>query len=247
MKRMNWAEMPSTWCTNGKLRALTWGRDNIATSIGALKIYILFCLQSSKQKLNGQEKIIADLSYDEIGEGTGLSRAVTARAIRKLQDHELIVCMGNSRQRKYEVVKTKPHGGWCKLPCKPIFGEGLKIKSFYQLHNRYQVELDALRLYVYLLSIRDNDEHYTKVSISKINEKTGIKVHEIPNAAALLQTIGLLSKSEARGYLFKSDNFEKESELYLFFFSYGEYLLRKPMQLKDIETSIKVDTAQDLF
>lgn len=247
MKKLNWAEMPSTWCTNGKLKELTWGKNDTAASIGALKIYILLCLLGSKQKLQGKDKIISDLSYDEIGEGTGLSRAVIARSIKKLQEHGLIVCMGNARQRKYEVVKTKPNGGWCKLPCKPIFGEGLKIKPFYQLHNRYQIELDALRLYLYLLSIRDNDEPYTKVSLAKVIEKTGIQLHEVPNAAALLHTIGLLSHSETTGFLFKSANFEQQSELYVFFFSYGEFLLRKPMPLKEIEKSIQLNDVQDYF
>lgn len=211
MKKMNWAEMPSTWCTNGQLRLLTWGKSDIAASIGALKIYILFCLLGIKQQLQGKEKIIAHLSYDEISEGTGLSRAVIARSIKKLQEHALITCMGNARQRKYEVVKVKTNGGWCKLPCRPLFGEGIKIKPFYQLHNRYLIELDALRLYVYLLSIRDNDEPYTKVSLTKVSEKTGIQTHEVQNAAALLNTIGLLSHSNAKGFLFKSTNFAEES------------------------------------
>ncbi|EKF9156897.1 hypothetical protein [Vibrio cholerae] len=121
------------------------------------------------------------------------------------------------------------------------------IKPFYQLHNRYQIELDALRLYLYLLSIRDNDEPYTKVSLAKVIEKTGIQLHEVPNAAALLHTIGLLSHSETTGFLFKSADFEKQSELYVFFFSYGEFLLRKPMPLKEIEKSIQLNDVQDCF
>ncbi|EGS66893.1 hypothetical protein VCHC61A2_3605 [Vibrio cholerae HC-61A2] len=47
--------------------------------------------------------------------------------------------------------------------------------------------------------------------------------------------------------MFKSADFEKQSELYVFFFSYGEFLLRKPMPLKEIEKSIQLNDVQDCF
>ena len=102
----------------------------------------------------------------------------------------LVTSSGSNQKRIYLIAW---HGGrWFKLPCQAIFKDG-KINAFRQLSLRTKRDLYALKLYLYLASIRDHDRMFSMASHEKIHKRTGIPVNEIRRAHSLLTSVGLLA------------------------------------------------------
>jgi hypothetical protein len=220
MSDLLWVKMPTKWIFDGVMAKKFSAEANISTDIAALKIYMYLCLfaqpikhefktllpdflsfdNQPKMKVSEEVFLTAECTYDQLTEGCGLSRALVSRGIKKLVLLKLMKKAGTTRKKLYlmdgEVAK-----GWCKLPKRKLVELDRKIKPFRALKNRYRHEAEALKLFMYIISVRSNENKYTDVSKEKINEATHINVYEIDGAVKLLQAIGLLEKVENRGYV----------------------------------------------
>ncbi len=210
MSDLLWVKMPSGWISNNKLRRHFSSPSGISTDIAALKIYMCLCLNSDTiQRKQYSEfsmsEIIDDrfescMTYDQLGEMASLSRVLISRGITKLKETGLITDEGTTRKKCY-VLTGNPRRGWCKMPRKDILKKDGIVSAFTSFTQRYPHERDALKIFLYLLSIRQNSKRYIAVSRGAITEATGVGLASIDGALGFLRSIGLLEKIESKGYI----------------------------------------------
>lgn len=209
MSDLLWVKMPTQWISEGVLLE-HFSSNNVSTEIAALKVYICLCLCSkivtknyycSFLKIESyKDQFEARMTYDQIMDSASLSRTLVSRGLKKLKDSGLIECEGTTRKKIY-LLKGATNRGWCKLPRKNLIKKNDIVSAFTAFTQRYEFERDALKLFVYLLSIRSNSKRHVDVSRGSIYEKTGIKIDAIDGALGLLRSVGLLEKVESKGYL----------------------------------------------
>lgn len=224
MSALLWVKMPSKWIFDGHLSKSFSSNSSVSTDIAALKIYICLCLYSehvnrviSHSDMNKHMGILGNssecsafaerpticaetsLTYDQISELCSLSRALISRGLTKLKDIRLIDSFGD-KKKVYRLIGSVEKR-WCKLPRKPLLINEYKIPMFSAFTNRYSHERDALKLFVYLISIRSNSEQFSEVSRGKISESTGIKIYDIDGAVGFLRSVELIQNVESLGVL----------------------------------------------
>lgn len=244
--------MPTTWIADGTMAEKLSAGSNISTDIATLKIYMYLCMfaQPVQHKIQtsvpdflsfGVSKIItkeevsltAECTYDQLTEGCGLSRVLVSRGIKKLALLRLMKVAGSTRKKKY-LMNGDVGKGWCKLPKRRLVGLDKKVKPFRALKNRYQHELEALKLFMYLISIRPNDKKYTDVSKEKITEATNISLYDIDGAVKLLQALGLLENVMNRGYVKGYDSTHGEKYKLARYFVIGSDFFTLPRHYKTL-------------
>jgi hypothetical protein len=195
--------MPSKWITDGGLSKDFSSARNVGADIAALKIYILVCIKGVRTTKNrlldfgGQNRVIVDgarleakLTYDDIAESCGLSRKLISEGISKLSGRGIVAKSGTTRKVSYVVVQCAA-SRWAKLPVREFY-KGERLPALTALKNRYEYERSALKLFVYLLSIRKNAEKYVTVSKGTIERQTGISAGDVNEAIKFMLALGLL-------------------------------------------------------
>lgn len=192
MKTNHWVSMNSEWIRDEKLCDIKWLTDSYgkpSSKLAALMIYIVINMYSQKD-VRGS---LSTLTYNQISNLTGLSRSLISNGTKTLVALKLIELRREGRKNEYIIFKKDlRYGGWCKLPCSALLNIHDEIAAFKFLTLRSKVELHALKMYLYLVSIRDNNESYSIASFEKISKKAGISIGDIAKAKTLLVAIGLI-------------------------------------------------------
>lgn len=220
--QLSWAKMPSKWISSGKLKDLN-ANKNVAVNIAVIKTYILICIRLAPSD-NPRNSCV--ITYDEISSVANLSRTVISGALKWLIGNNIIEASGK-RVRIYSIPNYN-NPGRCKFPIKDVVDKGGNVNFFKMISNRHPVELYALKLALYLLAIRGNDDEHSEVSLSKIISKTGVNYKDIFPALTLLKVLGLVSDFQRetlpqrgiRVSLMES----KTDEVLNVYFPYGSYL-----------------------
>lgn len=209
MSDLLWVKMPTQWVSAGVLFE-DFSSKQVSTEIAALKVYICLCLCSKIVTKNYycpflkmesyNDRFEAQMTYDQIMDSASLSRTLVSRGLKKLIDSRVIEREGTTRKKIY-LLKGTTNRGWCKLPRKHLIKKNDVVSAFTAFTQRYEFERDALKLFIYLLSIRSNSKRYVDVCRGSIYEKTGIKIDAIDGALGFLRSVGLLEKVESKGYL----------------------------------------------
>ncbi|GIU19970.1 MULTISPECIES: hypothetical protein [unclassified Shewanella] len=209
MAHLPWVMAPSMWIRGKGLKYFFSGGKEVSTDIAALKIFIFMCMKAERKKtavptshaLYGIKSVIEcleiNVTYEEISEACNLSRTLISRGLKKLVVAADLKRAGGTRKVIYVVDAL--HWGWFKLPCKPILSLEDHITSFHNITNRKRIERDALKLYLYLLSIRTNSKETSAVSNSTISESTGISIIDIDDIEMLLIRLELVERIEKKG------------------------------------------------
>lgn len=192
---------------------------DLAEKIAALKIYIILCIKSSNFTDGNYS---CAMTYDSFVELASLSRSSVRKGLLRLESMGLISSSG-IKSKRYQVLNLT-RSGWCKLPVKGFIHDDQTIESFKMFLNRYPHELNALKLYLYLLSIRVNDEYFSEVSFSKITKKTGIQFKDIKPALGFMNTIGLLDNQQV--ILSESSSVSKYNVVVRYYLSNNSLLVR---------------------
>ncbi|WP_230177982.1 hypothetical protein [Aquabacterium sp. CECT 9606] len=176
------------------LPALSWSKSEgqkPAAETAALMLYVAlnFMVTTSVDE-SGQFHAVADGTYVALGEATGLSRALIADGLQRLQGLGLIHPEGSNQKRRYRIAWPQEHR-FFKLPCQAIVKDG-SITAFKAFNLRSKHELHALKLFIYLAAIRNNNLTYSMASYEKIFERTRIPERDIRRAIGLLIGTGLL-------------------------------------------------------
>lgn len=178
-------------------------KNQVSQGISALKIFMLICLKSEIDE-NGIYS--ANLTYDQISQICSLSRKLVSDGLRFLKATGAIEVSGD-RKKKYILLNcerndgvrrvarfSSTNGHWCKLPFKGVVDEKNRITAFEAMTNRSVHELNALRLFLYLLMVRSRGFSHSFVTLKKIKTRLSINYQEVIIAIGYLQSLGLVVK-----------------------------------------------------
>ena len=230
-----WVKMPSTWVSSGCLSQHFSSRREVSTDIAALKIFLYLCLFSQPVKRKKQfsiavwlpERVVqnntaiitqaeASITYDAISSGCALSRKLVSQGLKKLVEMRLILREGTTRKVTY-VIQGSLDSGWAKLPKRGLIKLNQEVDAFQSIKNRYAYERDAIKLFIYLLTVRTNRYHHIDVSRGKISKATGIELLKIDECLSYLSGLGLLERVEYQGYTTGSSFSSEEHKLHRYY------------------------------
>lgn len=194
--------MPSYWLRDEQqpsLPEMKWVGTQKSDQIAALMIYVVLVHNASDKPSAGNPEVgISRLTYTEIGEITGLSRAKISGGLKILLELQVISSIGLGRNNVYKIVNFEAHGGWAKLPAKGLYSKDYrKIEAFHKLHLRSKNELNALKLYLTIVALRNNATNYAQVGYEKLAGYTGVHRNEIKSALSLLINLELIQVDSA--------------------------------------------------
>lgn len=179
-----WVRVPTDWIDAGGLKHLSWthgeGSDNIAA------LMALTVIAHHAEEGTG----IARLTYGEMCDITGISRAKISAGLDILDKHNLVTRNFCGRST-YHMTAYKKEGGWGKLPARGLYSFG-RISVFGDFKLRHQVELNALKLYYLFVRRRDNKTNMANISYEKIHEYSGIDRQKIKHGLSFLAALGLV-------------------------------------------------------
>lgn len=186
-----WSRMPSYWLRDEQrlpLPDMKWVGANKADQIAALMIYVVLVHNASDTPSAGNPDIgISRLTYTEIGDITGLSRAKISGGLKILTSIGAILLIESGRKNIYKIVNFGDKSGWAKLPAKGLYTKDFrKIEAFHKFHLRSKNELNAMKIYLIIVALRSNATNYAQVGYDKLSKYTGIHRNEIKSAISLL-------------------------------------------------------------
>lgn len=194
IKLRHWHSMPAATVREA-LPRFTWQKvDTTPPSAGTAALMLWIALRFMAEKVLDEFNThywVSSASYDALGEATGLSRSLIAHGLKRLEGLQLITPEGTSQKRRYKLRWEK--AGWFKLPCQAIVSDGV-IKPFKTFTLRSKHELHALKLYLYLAAVRDNNTAFSSAAYETIFKNTGIPERDIPRAINVLNACGLMAR-----------------------------------------------------
>lgn len=218
----NWAPMFSWWVHNGLIRKFNWRNDEIgkpSEKVAALMIYIAITMKCAEEVGIQEVKI----TYTRLSEMTGISRQLIREGTAILVKLDMIDVTRIGRNNTYKLISNKERSGWCKIPVRAITSEGgHAITPFEDLKLRRKVELHALKIFIYLASVRDNYTEYSLASYQTISSAVGITEKDIQRALALLSLVGLITRISSE----KADDTKKNQPNRYYLAGYKSFVKR---------------------
>jgi hypothetical protein len=185
MANSPWMRLPSAWINNRGLTRLSWrhggaGSDNTAA---------LMALTVIAHEVDG-ESGIARVTYDQICNLTGLSRAKLSNGLDVLKNIR-VINPGSREARSTYSLADYDNGSWGKFPVKSMYSSG-RIIAFDEFRLRRVVELDALKLFFLFVARRDQRTNLASIGYEKIEEYAGVKRVRIKSAISFLASLSLV-------------------------------------------------------
>lgn len=179
-------------------------KNKVSTGVAALKVFIFICLKS---EMDDGGRYSASITYDQFTQFCSLSRRLISEALRYLELTGTIETSGERKKRyillncKRENKQLKPahfhtsNGHWCKLPYKGLVDENGRITAFESMSNRNVIELNSLKIFLYLLMVRSSGKAYSSITLKTISSRLSLSYQEIMVSIAFLNIIGLVDKA----------------------------------------------------
>jgi len=227
MAKLQWAKFPTQWLkpsTSGDdeeqhfpLTELQWARYS-GTAIAAVLVLMVLSIrlnQSHKDKAFAAGAVRSTsvaVTFEDLREMTGLAKASISGALTLLEGFAAIQTERRGRANSYKLVGLDQDGGWCQLPQGWLLNRDgtFKLKSI--LRNRRA--LNALKVYLLLMHLRNNKHNTTAVSFTAITRWTGVRREDLPNALSTLSMMHLARISFDRDIRHrKGDNSHRYSVL----------------------------------
>jgi hypothetical protein len=142
MALREWVRLPSAWIEEGGLQRLRWSGgewDSGADCTAALMV--LMAIAHHADEATG----LARLTYDQLCETTGLSRAKVSAGLNILENLRVISRLPAGRS-SFQLTRFGLQEGWCKFPARRLY-VGSCIAAFQDFNLRKSAELNALKLY----------------------------------------------------------------------------------------------------
>lgn len=183
----NWVKLPTAWITQRRgLCDLRWVAGQGANNIAALMTLIIIAHHADS------EFGLAKLTYDQLSNFTGLSRAKVSRGLVVLEEMGLIGRRASGRS-SFQLADYDPTRGWGKLPARRLYTHpNGRVLFFSTMSLRKPAELHALKLYLLFVAMRDNATNLALISYDKIESYTDIDRHHIRPALTVLAVNGVV-------------------------------------------------------
>lgn len=175
-----WSKMPSRWIRDGVLHAF---RANAGSGdAAALKLYMALAMFANfRASPTAPVAGAVRLSFSDLEQLCDISRRYIAFGLRRLETTAHISIHRVGRAHRY-VLTHYEESGWAKLPRAHL----LEDQRFRGVGIRGARHLDALKMYLALVSFRANDASHALLSYDKIEHYTGIARPHIRRAIDVL-------------------------------------------------------------
>lgn len=196
---MAWCKFPSRWIRDRTLTGLTWsscGGDGTA----ALLLLVAIAVRINQATIDalreepGQPVEPArdiQLTYDELADMTGISRPKVSSGLKLLKEHGLVTAVKTGRTMRYALPQILTQGDWCQFPQTWIYRHKV-LEPFMGFRLREKWELQALKVYLVLLTFKHNGQPLSQVSYTAIENYTGVVRSDIRKAIDHLINLGLI-------------------------------------------------------
>jgi hypothetical protein len=174
-----WSKLPSRWVREGALHAFQARGPRGDTA--ALKLYMALALFAHFKPTEAAAAGSVRLTFSELEQLCDISRRSIAQGLRRLEWHGRIHTHRIGHAQRY-VLADYEETGWAKLPRAHL----LTDRRFHSFGIRGELHLDALKLYLALLTFRANDASQVLLSYDKIEHYTGIARRHIRRAIDVL-------------------------------------------------------------
>lgn len=205
---MAWARFPVGWMrgvtaddlsVDYPLSKILW-RDHAGSAMAAMVVLMLLSLRCNEEnrtraKARGEPRYTVRMSYDELQQASGFHRATLGKAISLLEAWNAIVVTLEGRSNTYTLQGMDTNGKWRKLPHNALLQGGrFALKSL----PRQRSSLNALKIYILLLSLFNDTYKNASASYSAICQWTGLRRDDIAPALSILAHYGLVRLSLER-------------------------------------------------
>ena len=199
MGEPTWAQLPSKWILEGELTDFRW-QTHKGNATAALLILIALCLLQNLAKLPSKRKDAPVVpggrevraSYDALMAMTNVSRAKVSAGLKLLKHYEVIEA--TATRGVYRLTDVSTPGSWCKLPQSFLLGRVEIISFAKHLRLRSPSELDALKIYLLMLALRNRKTEDAWVGYDKIITLTGVDRNRVATAKSHLYAWGLMAE-----------------------------------------------------
>jgi hypothetical protein len=186
----------------GGLAMLQWRQHKGAATAALLLLFALSVISNRAQRRDGLRKDeMIGATYEQIQAMIPLSRKLIADGLQLLQMVGAIRPVRDGRRNLYALVGINEAGKWCQLPQQHLHNTHSYLHRLQVFVDqiRRPTSLHALKLYMLLLSFRENHANFAAISYEKIMQYTLLRREEISVAIQLLvaaQLCRLLSDEE---------------------------------------------------
>lgn len=187
----DWVRLPTRWIEQKGLIDFAWVTGGGGDQIAALLTLIAIAHRTD-------EKGIARITYDEIERATNVSRAKIAGGLDVLETRKLIQREPDG-QSTYLLEDFDLKSGWAKLPARGLYRNGM-MGFTQQFRLRDRTELNALKIYLLIVSRRSRDLNMALLNYETISNYTGLQRHQIKRALGTLNLCGLIQIERVRSW-----------------------------------------------
>lgn len=179
-----WVPLPTLWIEERGLSAFQWG----GAGEGSNNAAALLCLILIAHHADGHGR--ARLTYDQISDMSGLSRAKIAAGLKILHEGEFARSVDKSHFQLAHFDMTVR--GWGQLPARRLYTKTGRLTFARGMHLRQRAELDALKIFLLFVARRDVASNRIDLSYDKIAEYSGISRNRITDALSFLTVNSLV-------------------------------------------------------
>jgi hypothetical protein len=185
-KMQKWVKLPSVWIEESRLRMLRWEGDGKGSNDAAALMVLAVIAHNAEQETG-----FAKLTYEQICQAVGLSRAKVAAGLDVLECKLEVIRRTPNGRSTFQLSNFDPRGGWAKFPASSMYS-GNVISGFADFHLRRPTELNSLKLLFLFASRRARDNNMAVISYDKIEIYTGIDRARIKPAISTLAAASLV-------------------------------------------------------
>lgn len=181
-----WVRLPSNWINQGGLKRLRWGGEGS----GSNNVAALMVLTAIVHHADQQDGL-AKLTYGDLYEATGLSRAKISAGLDVLEEQLKIIGRTPAGRSTFKLLDFGDGAPWAKFPARGMYS-GRRIDAFKDFSLRKMSELNALKLFLLIAARRGEDTNAANISYEKIEAYAGIERPKIKTAISTLVAIPLI-------------------------------------------------------
>lgn len=200
MNRETWSRAHMDWVNHSALLRSLRPRQ-LGESIATLKLwYLIAGLAGEPQKPDYRPAETVTLTYNELEDWSGTSRAMIRPALDRLVDLVKIRRGAGHRPNQYRVFPFVDGKQWKKIPTGRLLHKRSHVgrNTLERFDARSRASLSALKVLSVLLAWCQPETNEALVAYSVIQSRTGLSRTDISRGSSMLIELGLISVRSPR-------------------------------------------------
>lgn len=174
---------------------------DLGCSVAALKLYLVIAGHVANPRWGKDDEASLSLSYSQLSEWASVSRSMIGPALGRLGSLVDVESGQGRATNRYRLCGYPiPKGvGWAKLPIGYLLESSNALDV---LSARSRIALAALKLYILLITFRDNASGESRLSYDRIQDYSAVARTDITKAISTLVSLDLVAVRSGRdGFL----------------------------------------------